>query len=555
MFGAHSLGMLGAGDEHPCPHHVLGARTGFSQCGQDDLEAAGGLCSGVGVAGAVWPDGGRAGHKHSISNTHGSAESNRGLEWGPGGNALPFDHAQYAMRMLDQVLASARQKRAEAEANLFELISIPSVSALPQHAPDCRRAAVWLAQRLRSLGMDVELADVVDGGHPVVVAEWRGRPGAPTLTVYGHYDVQPPDPLEEWETPPFEPTVRDGFVYGRGADDNKAQHMASVVAAGHWFGGGGPPINLRFLIEGEEEVSGRSLPAYVRANADRLATDYLLIADGSFAAVGQPAIVTGLRGLLYAEVEVAGPRVDLHSGIFGGVAPNPFNSLAHILAGLKDRNGVVQIPGFYGDVEPPTAEELEDWKTLPITAEQQRAAMGVTELAGEGEYSVLERKWARPTLDVHGVIGGFTGAGSKTVIPARARAKVSTRLVPHQDPARVLAGLREAVARLATHGTRAQVIELSSAPPVRLAAGHPGVDALRRAFVAAYGAAPVLIREGGSIPVTIDFQEALDTRLLVTGFGLPEDALHSPNEHMSLDQYHRGTDTVIHLMHELAAQR
>ena len=457
--------------------------------------------------------------------------------------------------MLDQVLASARQKRAEADAQLFELISIPSVSALPQHAPDCRRAAGWLAQRLRSLGMDVELADVVDGGHPVVVAEWRGRPGAPTLTVYGHYDVQPPDPLEEWETPPFEPTVRDGFVFGRGADDNKAQHMASVVAAGHWFAGGGPPVNLRFLIEGEEEVSGRSLPAYVRANADRLATDYLLIADGSFAAVGQPAIVTGLRGLLYTEVEVAGPRVDLHSGIFGGVAPNPFNSLAHILAGLKDRNGVVQIPGFYDDVEPPTAEELQAWETLPITAEQQRAAMGVTELAGESGFSVLERKWARPTLDVHGVIGGFTGAGSKTVIPARARAKVSTRLVPHQDPARVLAGLREAVARLATPGTRAQVIELSSGPPVRLAAGHPGVDALRRAFVAAYGAAPVLIREGGSIPVTIDFQEALDTRLLVTGFGLPDDALHSPNEHMSLDQYHRGTDTVIHLMHELAAQR
>ena len=457
--------------------------------------------------------------------------------------------------MLDQVLERARQNRTEADAQLFELISIPSVSALPQHGPDCRRAASWLAQKLRGLGMDVELADVVDGGHPVVIAEWLGRPGAPTLTVYGHYDVQPPDPLDEWKTPPFEPTVRDGFVYGRGADDNKAQHLASVVAAGHWFAGGGPPVNLRFLIEGEEEVSGRSLPAYVRANAARLGTDYLLIADGSFAAVGLPAIVTGLRGLLYTEIEVVGPSVDLHSGIFGGVAPNPFNSLAHILAGLKDRSGVVQIPGFYDDVEPPTAEELEDWKTLPITAEQQRMAMGVTELAGEAEFSVLERKWARPTLDVHGVIGGFTGAGSKTVIPARAGAKVSTRLVPRQNPARVLAGLRDAVARLATPGTHAQVIELSAAPPVRLATGHPGVEALRRAFIAAYGAAPVLIREGGSVPVTIDFQEALDTRLLVTGFGLPDDALHSPNEHMSLEQYHRGTDAVIHLMHELAAQR
>ena len=458
------------------------------------------------------------------------------------------------MRMLDQVLERARGRRAEAEGQLFELISIPSVSALPEHRADCTRAAGWLAEKLRALGMDVQLADVLDGGHPVVVAEWLGRPGAPTLTVYGHYDVQPPDPLDEWKTPPFEPTVRDGFVYGRGADDNKAQHLASVLAAEHWLAIGGPPVNLRFLIEGEEEVSGRSLPTYIRANADRLATDYLLIADGSFEAPGLPTVVTGLRGLLYTEIEVVGPRVDLHSGIFGGVAPNPFNSLAHILAGLKDRDGVIQIPGFY-DVEPPSADELEEWKALPITAEMLGAEMGVTELAGEAAYSLLERMSTRPTLDVHGVMGGFTGAGPKTVIPARARAKVSTRLVPRQDPARVLGGMREAVARLATPGTQARVVELSSGPPVRLAADHPGVDALRRAFNAAYGATPVLIREGGSIPVTIDFQEALETRLLVTGFGLPDDALHSPNERMSLDQYHRGIEAVIHLMHELAQER
>ncbi len=459
------------------------------------------------------------------------------------------------MRMLDQVLERAHRGRSAAEAQLFELISIPSVSALPEHRQDCRRAADWLAQRLRGLGMEVQLADLLEGGHPVVEAEWLGRPGGPTLTIYGHYDVQPPDPLDEWRSPPFEPTVRDGFVYGRGADDNKAQHLASVLAATHWFAAGGPPLNLRFLIEGEEEVSGRSLPTYVRANAERLATDYLLIADGSFAAPGLPAIVTGLRGLLYTEIEVVGPQVDLHSGIFGGVAPNPFNSLAHIIAGLKDRDGVVQIPGFYDHVVPPSRDELEDWRTLPITAEQQREAMGVTELAGEAAYSVLERKWARPTLDVHGVIGGFIGAGSKTVIPARAKAKVSTRLVPDQEPAQILAALREAVSRLATPGTAAQVTELSSAPPVRLATGHTGVDALRSAFAAAYGAPPVLIREGGSVPVTIDFQQALDTHLLVTGFGLPGDALHSPNERMSLDQYHRGTDAVIHLMHELAIRQ
>lgn len=456
------------------------------------------------------------------------------------------------MRMLDQVLERARRRRVEAEAALFELIAIPSVSALPEHRGDCRRAAGWLADRFHGMGMEARLADVLEGGHPVVVAEWLRRPGAPTLTIYGHYDVQPPDPLDEWRTPPFEPAVRDGFVYGRGADDNKGQHLAGVLAAEHWLAHGGPPLNLRFLIEGEEEVSGRSLPELVRANSGDLATDYLIIADGSFVAPGLPVLVTGLRGLLYVEIEVAGPSVDLHSGIFGGVAPNPFNSLAHILAGLKDRDGVVRVPGFYDDVEPPTAEELRDWQTLPVTAEEQRLAMGVTELAGEAGYSVLERKWSRPTLDVHGVIGGFTGAGSKTVIPARAKAKVSTRLVPRQDPARVLAGLREAVVALATPGTRATVTKLNAAPPVLMATDHPGVEALRRAFAAAFGSVPALVREGGSVPVTIDFQEALRTRLLVTGFGLPGDALHSPNERMSLDQFHRAVETMAHLMHELA---
>jgi acetylornithine deacetylase/succinyl-diaminopimelate desuccinylase-like protein len=456
------------------------------------------------------------------------------------------------MPMVDEVLERARRGRPKAEADLFELISIPSVSALPGHRDDCRLAADWLAGRLRGFGMEAEVSDVVEGGHPVVMAQWLGRPGAPVLTVYGHYDVQPPAPLEQWQSHPFTPTVRDGFVYARGADDNKGQHMASVVAAEHWFACGGPPLNLRFLLEGEEEVGGRSLPEYVRANAGRLATDYLLIADGGFFAPGLPTLLTALRGLLYTEIDVVGPRIDLHSGIFGGVAPNPFNSLAHILAGLKDREGVVQIPDFYDDVEAPTAEELAAWKDLPFGDDELRSAIGVSELTGEAAYTTLERRWARPTLDVHGVMGGFVGAGPKTVIPARATAKVSMRLVPRQEPGKILASLREAVAALATPGTRAEVRALSQAPPVRLRTDHPGAEAIRRAFAAAYGAPPVLIREGGSIPVTIDFQEALDTRLLVTGFGLPDDALHSPNERMSLDQYHRGAEMVIHLMHELA---
>ena len=456
------------------------------------------------------------------------------------------------MRMLDQVLERARERRADAEAALFDLVSIPSVSALPEHREDCRRAAEWLVARLSGMGMDARVIDVAEGGHPVVLGEWLGRPGTPTLTIYGHYDVQPPDPVEEWRSPPFEPTVRDGCVYGRGADDNKGQHLASVMAAEHWFAAGRPPLNLRFLIEGEEETTGRSLATFVRANAGRLVTDYLLVADGGFVAPGTPGMLTALRGLLYTEIEVVGPGVDLHSGIYGGVAPNPFNSLAHVLAGLRDRAGHVTIPGFYDDVEPPAPEELRAWQGLPITEEQQRAAMGVTELDGEPGYSVLERRWARPTLDVHGVIGGFTGAGAKTVIPARAKAKVSMRLVSRQDPTKVLAGLRAAVDALVTPGTRATVTELASAPAVQMETGHRGVQALCDAFAAAFGSPPALVREGGSVPVIGDFQEALDTRLLVTGFGLPDDALHSPNERMRLDQYHRAVETIIRLMHELA---
>jgi acetylornithine deacetylase/succinyl-diaminopimelate desuccinylase-like protein len=453
---------------------------------------------------------------------------------------------------LEAALENARDARGQAEKDLFEFLAIPSISALPEHRDDCLRAAGWLVQRLKGLGMSVDLVDVVPGGQPVIMAEWLGHDSGPTLTIYGHYDVQPPDPLEEWTSPPFEPTVRDGFVYARGADDNKSQHLAGIEAVARWFATGQPPLNVRFLIEGEEEVSGRSLPQYVRSNAGRLQTDYLLLADGTFAAPGQPELVTALRGLLYTEIEVSGPRADLHSGIFGGVAPNPFNSLAHIIAGLKDREGRILIPGFYDDVEPPSPEELQSWASLGIDEEHQKSLIGADELPGEPGYSVLERKWARPTLDVHGIMGGFTGAGSKTVIPARARAKVSTRLVPNQHPAKVLAGLRQAVARLATPGTRAEVFELNSALPVRIDTGHAGIEAARKAFAAAYGQAPVLVREGGSVPVTVDFQEALGTNLIVTGFGLPDDGLHSPNERMSLDQYHRGIEMVVHLMSELA---
>jgi len=454
--------------------------------------------------------------------------------------------------MLEDALTRAKEGRGQDQADLLEFLAIPSVSSLPAHDADTRRACEWTAERLRRMGMAVEVADVAGGRHPVISAEWLGRPGKPTLAIYGHYDVQPPDPLEEWISPPFEPTVRDGRVYARGACDNKGQVLAGIKAAEHAFATGGPPLNLRFLIEGEEEISGPSLPRFLRENAARIPSDYVLIADGEFTAPGLPNLLTGLRGLLYTEIVAEGATADLHSGIFGGVAPNPLNTLAHVISALKGRDGRITIPGFYDDLVPASEEEIASWDRVKDEATLKRL-MGVRALEGEEEFSPAERTWGRPTLDVHGIIGGFIGEGSKTVIPARAKAKVSTRLVPRQDPDKIYDSLATYLKGLETPGVKLSLVRLGQAPPVLAGVDHPGVAAARKAFVKSFGAEPVLVREGGSVPVTVDFQEALKAKMLLTGFGLPDDALHSPNEKMDLEQYHRGTEMVLHLMEELVA--
>ena len=400
--------------------------------------------------------------------------------------------------------------------------------------------------------MAVEVADVAGGRHPVISAEWLGRPGKPTLAIYGHYDVQPPDPVDEWRTPPFEPTIRDGRVYARGACDNKGQVLAGIKAAEHAFASGGPPLNLRFLIEGEEEISGPSLPRFLRENAARIPSDYVLIADGEFTAPGLPNLLTGLRGLLYTEIVAEGAAADLHSGIFGGVAPNPLNTLAHVISALKGRDGRVTIPGFYDDLVPPSEEEVAAWDRVKDEATLKRL-MAVRALEGEEEFSPAERTWGRPTLDVHGIVGGFIGEGPKTVIPARAKAKVSMRLVPRQDPDKIFDSLAAYLEGLETPGVKLSLARLGQAPPVVAGVDHPGIAAARRAYVKSFGAEPVLVREGGSVPVSVDFQEALRPMLMLTGFGLPDDALHSPNEKMDLEQYHLGTEMVLHLMEELVA--
>jgi acetylornithine deacetylase/succinyl-diaminopimelate desuccinylase-like protein len=442
----------------------------------------------------------------------------------------------------------AREGRAQAEADFAEELAIPSVGTLSRHAADCRRNAEWLLERFRAMGMDASLYDF-GGGHPTVRADWLGAPGKPLLTIYGHYDVQPPDPLGEWISPPFEPAIRDGAMFGRGACDNKGQHLSSLKAAEYAFATGGPPLNLRFLVEGEEEGGGEVLPHLLKTRAAELASDYVFIHDGTLL-----QLLTGLRGNLYTEIEVTGAAIDLHSGAFGGLVPNPFNTLAHVLAGLKDRDGRIQIPGFYDAVRDPSPEELFQWRRLPYTEELIRRVTGAPALEGEAGYGIFERNFTRPTLDVHGIVGGFTDEGAKTVIPARATAKVSMRLVPDQDPVAILASLTDFVASLATPGTRTRVRSLGEPSwPVLLDSGPRLIEAASRAFEAAFGDVPLVVRAGYSIPVVTDFLANLPgAKIFVSGFSTEDDGAHSPNERMSLENFHRGTEMVLHLMQLLA---
>jgi acetylornithine deacetylase/succinyl-diaminopimelate desuccinylase-like protein len=456
---------------------------------------------------------------------------------------------------LERALAAARSGREAAEADLFEELRIPSVSTLPEHRQDVRRNCDWLAARFSALGFEVSVTEVEPDGHPVLQADLLGPGEAPSLTIYGHYDVQPPDPVELWTSPPFEPTVRDGLVYARGSADNKGNHMAALKAAEYALAAGGPPVNLRFLIEGEEEISGPSLPRYIRENASRLSTDHVLLWDGGFSPDGRPELVTGLRGMLYVELIARGPAVDLHSGAFGGVAPNPLNTLALVIAALKDREGRITIPGFYDGVEEPPAEEVTDWDRSPAFGEKLRELMGARAIEGESAFSPVDRVWSRPTLDVNGFVGGFTGEGKKTVIPATGRAKVSMRLVPGQDPLRILDTLRDYVSQLTTPGVEIEVELLGAAVPVLAGADHEAARALSDAYAASFGQPAARLRTGGTIPVAVDFLEAVGAPMVISGLSQPGAAAHSPNECFSLDHYHRGIEALLRFMWALGVPR
>jgi acetylornithine deacetylase/succinyl-diaminopimelate desuccinylase-like protein len=453
---------------------------------------------------------------------------------------------------LEKALAAAREGYDRDQEEFFEELRIPSVSTLPEHAQDVRRNADWLRERFDSLGFRTSLTDVERGLHPVLRADWLERPGAPILTVYGHYDVQPPDPLEEWESPPFEPTVRDGLVYARGSSDNKGNHFAALCATRHWFAAGGPPVNLRFLIEGEEEIGGTSLPRYLREHAGELSTDWVLLWDGGFGNDGTPSLTSGLRGMLYTELRATGAGTDLHSGGFGGAAPNPINTLARIIGELKDREGHITIPGFYDGIVPPPAEEIAQWPGGPAYEAEVKRLMQSEALEGEAGFSLAERMGSRPTLDANGILGGFTGEGTKTVIPRQAMAKVSMRLVPGQDPDRIFDTFSEYVNELSTPGVRVEVLKLGTARPVLCGIDHPAARAAAGAFEAAFGTPARPKRMGGSIPVAVDFQEALGAPMVVSGLAQPGSGAHSPHERYSLDHFRRGIEMLIRFMDGLA---
>ena len=434
---------------------------------------------------------------------------------------------------------------------LKAFLRIPSVSTLPDHAADVQRAAQFVADGMRAAGLE-NIEIIATAKHPLVYADWLHAPGKPTVLCYGHYDVQPPDPLSEWISPPFEPTLRDGNLYARGAADDKGQMYMHIKAVEALLAVNGTlPVNLKFLIEGEEEVGGESIAKYVAENPAKLKADAALVSDTELFAEGLPTLCIGLRGLIYTEIEARGPSRDLHSGVYGGAAPNAVFGLVELLAKMKDRDGVIQIPGMYDDVEPPTPAEKHSWNQLPFDEKDFLAhEVGATRLTGEPGYSVLERVWARPTLEVHGIAGGFTGAGAKTVIPARATAKVSMRMVPKQDPEKIVAAFKKFVADNTPPGIETKVRILSWGPAIMVNPDHPAIDVAAHAFADILQKETVFIRSGGSIPIVGDFAKHLGIPTILMGFGLPDDGLHSPNEKYKLANYYAGIMTIAHFLEQ-----
>jgi acetylornithine deacetylase/succinyl-diaminopimelate desuccinylase-like protein len=453
--------------------------------------------------------------------------------------------------MLTEVLTTIDASRDQNLRDLIDFLKIPSVSTNPDHADDCRLCANFLASHLTKLGLRAEILPT--GGHPVVLAKNTHLPTRPTVLVYGHYDVQPPEPLDQWLSPPFEPAVRDGAIFARGTCDDKGQVWCHVAALAAWQQQGGPPVNLTLLFEGEEEIGSRNLKSFVQKYKDQLTADVAVISDTNQFTRGLPAITYGLRGLVYMELALTGPSHDLHSGLYGGAVPNPANILCQILASLHNPDGSVNIPNFYDDVLPISPEERDAWKQLPWDESAFCKELGIPHGNGEAGYTSIERKWARPTLDINGLTAGYQGKGAKTVIPSLATAKVSMRLVPNQDPLKIAAAFEKAVRAKLPDNCKLETSLHSSSGPVLTPITTPAMQAAVKATQTGFNTQQVaLMREGGSIPVVLLLKQQLNLDTLMVGFGLDDDRIHSPNEKFELDALHHGTRTCAALYHELS---
>ena len=452
----------------------------------------------------------------------------------------------------DERIAFIRANRERYLDELTAWIACPSISADPAYAADVRASAETAAARMRAAGLSGEVLETA--GHPVAYGAWLGAPGAPTILIYGHHDVQPADPLALWTTPPFEAAVRDGKIYGRGSVDDKGQvlmHLAAIEA--HLRINGALPVNVKVVVEGEEEIGSPNFDAFLARERERLACDVVVVSDTAVFAEDVPSLTVSLRGLVHWEIIVHGPASDLHSGYSGGIVRNPLEALAQMLATLKDREGRVAVAGFYDGVRELTAAERTGYARLPFDEAREAHALGVPKLAGEAGYAPLERMWRRPTLELNGMYGGYQGPGAKTIIPSFARAKISARLVPSQDPAHVKRTVSEHLQRVAPPGVRVEVEAHGDVRAVETSRDHPAVAAAARAMERGFGKPPVFIGTGGTIGPVSSFDRILGLPQVLIGVGLPDDAIHAPNEKFDLGQFYGGIETMTYLYDELAA--
>jgi acetylornithine deacetylase/succinyl-diaminopimelate desuccinylase-like protein len=452
---------------------------------------------------------------------------------------------------MDKIISYIDQNKDRYLAELKELLAIPSVSTNKENAPDIQRCAEWVANQMRIVGLqNVQLMPTA--GHPVVYGDWLNAPGKPTVLLYGHYDVQPPEPLELWTSPPFEATIRGENLYARGSSDDKGQvfiHLKSIEA--YMKNTGSLPINLKLLIEGEEEIGSEHLETFVKEHKDLLKADLVLISDTSMFAKDVPSVCYGLRGLAYMQVDLVGPSKDLHSGSFGGTVHNPIQALSEIIAQLHNKNGKVTIPGFYDDVRALSKKERDAYKKLPFTERKYAKELGVRELYGEKGFTTLERVWARPTLECNGIWGGFTGEGAKTVLPSKASAKISMRLVPDQKAAKAAKLFERHIKKLTPKTVSVTVRNLHGGEAAITPIDSPGVRAAVAALEKGFGKKPLYQREGGSIPIVVQFKQMLGLDTVLLGFGLPDENAHAPDEFINLNNFFGGIKTSVHFFNEL----